>query len=270
MRYGELVELWMDARTLTPEEGGPDLQPIVRKYQPDIIFYHSNERRDHRWCGYSDKGKVDYPCWSTMPPPDYRRLKKSNLPRLLHGGDPDGTHWSPAFSGLPLRSGHQGWFWTAVNAENLRSADQLVRSYYETVGRNANLVLGVCVDQDGLVPESDVRLLERFGKMVKEQFGNPIAETHGTGELYELDLDTLQKVDHIVMMEDIREGHRVRAYEVEGQTAEGTWQQLARGTAIGHKRIESFAPVDVMKVRVRISRSVGIPVLRKIYLLGPK
>ena len=264
-RYGELVELWMDAGVLTPEEGGPDFQPIVRKHQPKIIFYKSDERRDHRWCGYSDMGKVDYPCWSTMPPPDYRKIPRGKLARLLHSGDPDGSHWSPAFAGLPLRS---GWFWTSTNEKSLKSLDRLVRSYYETVGRNANLVLGACVNQDGLVPEKDVALLKQFGETIRQRFAHPIAETRGTGELYELDMETPEMVDHIVLMEDISMGQRVRDYRIEVLKKDGGWKPLAKGTSIGHKRIHRFKPVETAGIRVRITRSVGTPALRSVSVFG--
>ena len=43
-RYGPLVELWFDAGTKTPAEGGPDMLPIFEKHQPDSVFYSSTER----------------------------------------------------------------------------------------------------------------------------------------------------------------------------------------------------------------------------------
>ena len=65
-RYGPLCEIWFDGGVLTQQEGGPDLLPIVDKYQPNTIFYHSLERAEHRWAG-SETGTAGYPCFSTMP-----------------------------------------------------------------------------------------------------------------------------------------------------------------------------------------------------------
>src|SRR5690606_30742019 len=59
-RYGELLEIWFDGGALAPDEGGPDLLPIIEKYQPNIQFYHSNQRRDHRDAG-NEKGRISYP-----------------------------------------------------------------------------------------------------------------------------------------------------------------------------------------------------------------
>ncbi|MEJ2049790.1 MAG: alpha-L-fucosidase, partial [Calditrichota bacterium] len=53
-RYGPLLEIWYDAGVKTPAEGGPDVLPIVEKYQPDIVFYHNKQRADHRWIGNED------------------------------------------------------------------------------------------------------------------------------------------------------------------------------------------------------------------------
>ncbi len=48
------------------------------------------------------------------------------------------------------------------NAATAKSVDHLVKSYCETVGRNANLVLGICVNQDGFVLEKDAALREVY------------------------------------------------------------------------------------------------------------
>src|SRR3546814_11874728 len=65
-KYGELVQIWFDAGTKLPHEGGPDVIPVFEKYQPDSVFYHASRRSDHRWIG-NEAGYADYPCWATMP-----------------------------------------------------------------------------------------------------------------------------------------------------------------------------------------------------------
>ena len=46
------------------------------------------------------------------------------------------------------------------------------------------------------------------------------------------------------------------------------WQELARGQSIGHKRIEKFAPMKLSRVRVRVTRSVAEPRIRKLAVFG--
>ena len=82
-RYGKLFFIWFDGGAHGPEQGGPNILPIVEKYQPDAIFYHNLQRADVRWGG-SESGQVPYPCWST------RILDWSpvNIPFRLHFGYP--------------------------------------------------------------------------------------------------------------------------------------------------------------------------------------
>jgi len=98
-----LIELWFDAGTKTPEEGGPDVLPLFDKHQPNAVFYHSAARGDHRWIG-NESGFANYPCWATMP--DRGQTLKHNTTegrKLLATGDPDGPAWSPGMVDVPLR-----------------------------------------------------------------------------------------------------------------------------------------------------------------------
>jgi len=50
----------------------------------------------------------------------------------------------------------------------------------------------------------------------------------------------------------------------------GAWQQLAAGTAVGHKKIDRIAPVTVTRVRLRILDAVGTPEIKRIAVYGPR
>ena len=65
----------------------------------------------------------------------------------------------------------------------------------------------------------------------------------------------------------IRDGERVREYVLEGFVA-GEWKRLSEGSCIGHKRIERFAPAEVSKVRVRVTKAVGKPRIRNLAVAG--
>jgi alpha-L-fucosidase len=135
--------------------------------------------------------------------------------------------------------------------------------YYNSVGRNCNLIIGVTPDRSGLIPEADVKRLAEFGAEVKRRFGKSIAETSGNADAIELDLDTPQKIEHIIIMEDIRQGERVREYHVDG-FANNDWKELCAGSSIGHKRIEKFAPVEVAKIRLHCTKTTATPQIRKL------
>ena len=185
--------------------------------------------------------------------------------RFLHGGDPTGTVWSPGMVDIVLRGkGNHDWFWRPGVDPTVHTVDELMGMYYTSVGRNSNLVIGVVVDNRGLVPRGDARRLGEFGKELDGRFGRAVAETGGAGMSLELRLPKPQKVDHVIIMEDISCGERVQQYEVVGLVSGGTWKPLCKGISVGHKRIEKFAVQEVGKVRLVVQEAKAEPKIRKL------
>jgi alpha-L-fucosidase len=254
-RYGDLFMVWYDGGAKTPASGGPDLLPIAEKYQPGMIFYHSNQRRDFHWCG-SESGTTGDPCWSTMA--DITDTSKTTL---CHG-DPDGKFWCPAMADAPLHgtNGHQ-WFWTKRSPETLSPLKVLQHDYLNSVGRNATLVIGILPNPNYEIVPADVARCTEFGNWVKETFGTPLAKTMGAGDTLTLDLpaDATKKPAYVVLQEDLRQGERVRAYTLE-RRENGAWIKCFEGQNIGHKRIIPIAATDAAQhYRVRVTKSTDAP-----------
>lgn len=264
-RYGPLVQIWFDAGNIPPEEGGPDLLPIADRHQPNMVFYHSPQRREHRWIG-NEAGHAGYPCWATMPGLDAaeraHKGRGKDWRKLLAHGDPDGELWSPGMVDTVLRDHH--WFWYPNTEHKIESLDQLVQFYYQSVGRNCNLVLGLTPNPDGLLPEPDFKRCAEFGAEIRRRFNQPIAHTNGTGKELTLELSAPETIDHVVIMEDIAAGERVRAYTIEGRDPGGNWRTLCDGISIGHKRIQTFNPAKVSAVRLVAKDFVAKPKIRKL------
>jgi alpha-L-fucosidase len=125
------------------------------------------------------------------------------------------------------------------------------------------LLLNHTPDPTGLIPEADAKRAAEFGAEVKRRFGTPIAETAGKGDAVELALAKGAAIDHVIAMEDILQGERVRQYVIEG-FADGQWVKLAEGSAIGHKKIDRFDPRQVSKVRLRCLKSAAEPQIRRL------
>jgi len=247
--YGPLFEIWFDGGVLDPAQGGPDMLPILRRLQPRAIVFQG-PAASIRWIGNED-GVAPYPCWATVPEGrDY-----------YGGGAPEGTRWLPGECDVPVRRGI--WLWLPGTEKELFTLDELVDKYYRSVGRNCNLLLNANPDPTGLIPEPDMARYREFGAEIRRRFGKSLAETSGRGETVTLKLAGPTRIDHVVVMEDIREGERVREYVVEGRTDQG-WAVLARGESIGHKRIERFEPATVGAVRLRVLRSAARPIIRKL------
>lgn len=162
---------------------------------------------------------------------------------------------------VPIRN--HAWFWREGDESKLYQSEDLVKMYYQSVGRNSTFIVGAVPDRDGLIPDADVRAYTEFGKEIQRRFGRPVAETKGNGDVLELKLPRPARFDHAVLMEDIAQGERVREYVVEALAAGGEWRQVAAGQSIGHKWIHRFPAVESPRVRLRITRSVAPPRIRQ-------
>ena len=255
--YGGLTEIWFDGGVLPVEQGGPDIFPILKKHQPNAIVFQSPAPGGIRWIG-NEKGVASYPCWGTV--------KKLNDPGQ---GDPDGAVWNPGECDVPL-PGHD-WFWKGAariekpDAEaQQKTLNRLMDMYYKSVGRNCNLLLNATPDTTGLIPEEIVPHYANFGKEIRRRFAKPVAATRGEGSAVELVLRKPAPVDHVMIMEEIAHGERVRAYEVEGLMPGNKWLKLCEGSSIGHKRIQQFDRTEVAGIRFRATQSVATPKLRQL------
>jgi alpha-L-fucosidase len=259
-RYGSLVEIWFDAGTKTPLEGGPDMLPIFEKHQRDSVFYSSTQRADHRWIG-NEAGHAADPCWATMPGGAAVSHSSPAWKQCLASGDPEGAVWSPAMVDVPLRGANKihSWFWAPNQDHGVEPLDSLVRMYHQSVGRNCNFIMGAVIQPDGTLPETDVKRLAEFGREIKRLYGRPVAETKGNGSVIELKLEAPARLDALLAMEDIVQGERVREWVAEGRAANGDWETLGKGQCIGHKRILRFTPRELSVVRLRFNRPIAEP-----------
>lgn len=72
-----------------------------------------------------------------------------------------------------------------INPTELNT-DQLMNTYYKSVGRGAVLLLNSTPDTTGLIPISHVKAYAEFGKEIKRRFENPIGKTKGEGKSFEI------------------------------------------------------------------------------------
>ena len=84
------------------------------------------------------------------------------------------------------------------------------------------------------------------------------------GNTIELPFKQPVTLDHVIVMEDIAHGERVRAYEIEGLVEGGQWKKLCDGVSIGRKRIQQFEGTEVAGVRFRATEAVAIPKIRRL------
>ena len=263
--YGELFEIWFDGGADSPENGAPDVLPIVQQYQPNCLFYHNKQLAEARWGG-SETGMVNYPCWSTFPyystgagESAHKEIALNNF-QLLKTGDPNGKYWMPAMADAPLRGskGRHEWFWEPNDETSLLSLDNLMNIYLNSVGHNSTLIMGLTPDPEGLIPEPDVKVLKEWGQEIARRFSNPLATSSCTGKNLTIKLSKELMVHQVVLKEDISLGEKVRKFTVEGKTS-GGWRILKAGSCIGHKFIATFDETAVSTIRLVIQEATGEP-----------
>ncbi|UVI29356.1 alpha-L-fucosidase [Paenibacillus spongiae] len=256
--YGKLFEIWFDGGTLPPEQGGPDVISVLAKLQPEAVCFQGPRGTPSliRWVG-NEEGYASYPCWSTTD--EMKAATDHGACPIYGSGNPEGAVWAPAEADMPNR--RDQWFWYEGEEHLLHPVDKLVECYYDSVGRNANLLLGMVIDNRGLVPEADVKQFTEFGEEIARRFCGIRGEITGEGHELILDLLSPSTVNQVVIMEDLSKGERIREYRIDG-LAGGEWKTLCEGISVGHKRIECIDSVLVSQIRLTITRSFGMPHIR--------
>lgn len=257
-RYGDVMEVWFDGSLAF------DVGDILSHHAPNAVVFQGPQATI-RWVGNED-GIAPYPAWNTV-----RLGAKPWGEYTAADGDPDGDRWLPNECDARIRA---TWFWKSFNADTLKPVEQLMDMYERSVGHGGVLLLNHAPDPTGRIPELDAKRSREFGEAVRKTYGTALADTSGKvepGGTLVVQPSAPVEVDRIVIAEDIREGERVRAYEIEALLAEPAgapeqWVKLAEGTAIGHKRIQRLDRVRVSAIRLRITAATGSVSIRRLAL----
>jgi alpha-L-fucosidase len=268
-QYGSIAEVWFDGANGEGPNGKkqiydwPRVWGLVRRLQPTAVMF-SDAGPDVRWCG-NERGSAGDPNWSTVDP-SVVTFPGADGPRViasLQHGDPAGTVWRPAEVDVSIRP---GWFHHAAEDARVRSVDNLVTLYETSVGRNGKLLLNVPPTRDGRLHDVDVARLTSFRARLDATFENDLARaarwtSRRIGDRgFELEL-TLERPSMISMArlsEPIQLGQHVARYALHGAST-GDWRELARGTTIGHAKLDRFAPTTVSRVRFVVEDAVDPP-----------
>ncbi len=266
--YGDLVEFWLDgAGSAGHVYNFKRIIETLRTYQPNTLVFADTglfEYGDIRWVG-TESGRVPYENWNVIDRHGYLR-------------------WRPVEADTPLRSNH--WFWHPNDEASLKSLDELLTTYDETVGRGAQLMLGLAPDRRGLLPDSDVARLEEFGKALRERNAHNLALLH-SAEPAEVSAaldgnpDTFWSApagshhatlavsfpkpisfNRTLTIEWLNDGQRIQRYSIDVWTGKA-WKTVAAAQAIGHKKIDQFPPVTASRVRLNILSSTDAAAIRE-------
>jgi alpha-L-fucosidase len=270
--YGELIEFWLDGAGSEGHVYNFDRYvDNLRVYQPNTLIFADAallKYGDIRWVG-NESGEAYDENWNVLD---------------LHGY----LRYRPAEADTPLRKDH--WFWHPNDEASLKSLGELLETYEKTVGRGAQLMIGLAPDNRGLLPEADVKRLGEFGDALRAAYApeknlaphatntsfyrnaldsdpdtvwSPAEGSHSA--VIDLVFPTPISFDRAVTMEWLVDGQKIEKYAI--QIKEGsTWKTICEGTTIGHKKIDRFDRITARRVRLNILTAASTPRIREFQL----
>lgn len=245
-RYGEMTEIWFDGSC------NIEVGDILEKYAPNSIIFQG-PHANIRWCG-TERGSLPLNAWNTISKADI----ESGVATSVHS-TPDGDAWAGLEVDTTLYD--HFWFWSESNETKRKSLKQLMKIYYSSVGRGGLLLLNSSPNTKGLIPDGDVARYREFGEEVARRFNKDYPQVSGSSNQVELCFDKPTEINHVILMEDIAEGERVRNYAVEAKV-DGEWIVVFEGQQIGYKKIWVFNPVVTECVRINVRESVDTPLIK--------
>ena len=314
--YGQLFEVWFDGanggdgyyggarekRTIPLDYYQWDkIIAMIHELQPSAVMFGS--AGNIRWVG-NENGIAGDPCWATMSvemkgaQDDAHASENGGVDALQHGVR-NGTLWKPAECDVSIRP---GWFWHEKENAKVKSPEQLVDLYFESVGRGASLLLNVPPNRQGLIQSTDATSLSEFHDRIEQIFANNLAvsarlsasnvrggkrqfsarnlvdgdratywatdDAEKTPQLV-VDFASAQQVAVIRLREAIELGQRISAFAIDAWQ-DGQWKEIATAMSIGSCRLIRLAqPVTTSRLRLRITDSPVAIALSELGIYAP-
>ncbi|WP_289660538.1 alpha-L-fucosidase [Flavobacterium panacagri] len=291
--YGDVFEMWFDGanggdgyygganetrkiNTLT-YYNWDETYKLIYSIAPKTLVWGVGPS-EARWIG-NEEGRAGKTNWSLL-------RQKDELAGKVHysefmSGHEDGEKWVPGEADVSIRP---GWFYHSVEDDKVRSLDEMVDIYYESIGRNATLLLNLPVDRRGLVHENDEARLKELVATIKADFKKelladaqaqasnirandtnfgPQNVIDGNKNTYWATDDKVKQatveftfkkptaINRVLLQEYIKLGQRVKAFSIEAKI-DGQWKTIANETTIGYKRILRLDRVTATALRVNI------------------
>lgn len=301
--YGDIFEIWFDganggsgyygganeARKIdrTTYYDWKNTYKLVRELQPNIVIWNDGgDRADLRWVG-TEAGYVGETNWSLLD-------STGDVPEeMLRHGLETGNKWVPGEVNTSIRP---EWFYHKKEDSKVKTVPQLMDIYYNSIGRNATLLLNFPIMPNGLIHQKDEQAVLAFAAARNKAFavnltrGSKVETSNVRGKDQrfsgEKSIDQSQETywatdddvsqawltmtfakpvsfNRLLLQEYIRLGQRVKSFTVEVMI-NGQWKELAKETTIGYKRILRFATVTTTKLRLNIKDAKNCPLISNI------
>lgn len=185
--YGEIFSVWFDGACGEGPNGRKQVYDweryyaVIRRLQPGACISVCGP--DVRWCG-NEAGHTRASEWSIVPGrmQDTEKIKENSQQedseefrqRAIRAEDEDlGSReavrgekeliWYPAEVNTSIRP---GWFYHAAEDDQVKSLEELIHVYENSVGGNATFLLNIPPTPEGLFHERDVERLKELGDYI--------------------------------------------------------------------------------------------------------
>ena len=274
----------------------PNTWKIIRALQPNACIF-SDIGPDIRWCG-NESGFANDSCWAPYTARGHKGAKAGigNVDEKQgETGTLNGEAWIPAEVDVSIRP---GWFYHQKEDSRVRVLNSLKDIYFKSVGNGASWNLNLPPDRTGQINANDVLALDKFQDYLSNSFsinllqGAKVTASETREKLGQyapsrvLDNDnnsywavnddtktaslTFQlkaptQFNCMEIKEFIRLGQRITSFTIEIETS-GKWEQVFKGSTVGHKKLAKFNDVTASKVRVNFKNALASPVIESVKL----
>ena len=309
--YGDIFCFWFDGACGEGKNGKKQVYDweryysVIRKYHPNAVISICGP--DVRWIG-NEGGRVRKSEWSVIP------AKKNSNDVVAENSQTDQNQTKLMAEKLDDRSEdlgsrevlknyadlvfkpaeadvsiNLGWFWhnnLYYLLKKQRTAEDLAKIYFDSVGGNASMLLNVPPDKTGLINKREIRTLQKFTKLITEPFENEIEDKkistyvpNGTGRETDeskiclahgetgvrISFPEKSYVSLLSFREDLTKSQRVEAFRIFMKNEKEEYVNMYNGTVVGSKKIVRFKKKMLTdEILIVITQSRSNPILEDI------
>lgn len=294
--YGDIFCVWLDAvcgqdENRIQNHNWGRYYSLIRELQPDAVIAFRGP--DVRWSG-NEKGVTRLNEWSVVPAhlgvkddgTDYEGGSKKSVKLFdLDIGSRKAIKketefiWYPCEVSVPMRN---HWFFDEDDKYSIKTKDKLMKLYYNTVGNNSCLMLGLSPNKRGQLDDVDSQILTALGCDLRLYFGYNLLKdckkVSASSELKGYEIDNIfsddmsccwrpadndkapeivfdlpegEFFDKITLSENITNGQHIEEFDILFfDTDKNKWKKLIEGETVGYKRIFTIKPGNYSKMKI--------------------
>lgn len=309
--YGDIFCFWFDGACGEGKNGKKQIYDwdryysVIRKHHPDAVISICGP--DVRWIG-NEGGRVRKNEWSVIPGQKDSTDKvaensqtaedqtKLMAEKLIDTAEDLGSRkvlenyknlvFKPAEADVSI---NLGWFWhnnLYYILKKQRTAEDLAKIYFDSVGGNASMLLNVPPNKNGLIDKREIKTLRKFTELITEPFKNEIktkrlfaySPEKSTREINEnsiclaegesgiaVDFPSKRHVKLITFSEDLTYSQRVEEFKIYAKKEHPGYELIYAGTVVGSKKIVKLdSSVTTDRIVIIVTQSRSNPVLKDI------